>query len=64
MFGEASFDSVEQFWFDSVDALKAALASSYFAEQVKPARDAIVDPKYVFSLTAKEDWIIGPEARP
>ena len=63
MFGEASFDSVEQFWFDDIDALTEALASNYFTEQVKPALDSIVDPKYVFSLVAKEDWIIGPEAR-
>jgi hypothetical protein len=63
VFGEASFDSVEQFWFDSIDALEQALASPCFVEQVKPARDGIVDPKYVFSLTATEHWIIGPEAR-
>jgi hypothetical protein len=62
-FGEASFDSVEQLWFDDVDALQAALASPYFTEKVKAARDEIVDPKYVFSLAVKENWIIGPEAR-
>jgi len=58
IFGEANFDSVEQFWFDDIDALKAALASPDFAAWVKLARDTIVDPKYVFSLVAKEDWII------
>ncbi|MFJ5776478.1 EthD domain-containing protein [Streptomyces sp. NPDC093094] len=62
-FGESSFDSVEQLWFDDVEALQQALASPYFTEQVKAARDEIVDPKYVFSLAVKENWIIGPEAR-
>jgi uncharacterized protein (TIGR02118 family) len=57
-FGEARFDSVEQFWFEDIDALKEALASPDFAGRVKPARDTIVDPKYVFSLVAKENWII------
>ena len=61
MFGESSFDSVEQWWFDDVDALRTALRSPYHAERLAPARAAIVDPRYVFSLTARENWIIGPE---
>ena len=60
VFGESSFDSVEQLWFDDVDALRAALRSPYHAERVAPARAAITDPRYVFSLTARENWIIGP----
>ncbi|MGW4019888.1 EthD domain-containing protein [Streptomyces sp. NPDC005009] len=63
VFGEAAFDSVEQLWFDDVDALRAALRSPHFTERVTAARDEITDPKYVFSLAAKENWIIGPEAR-
>ena len=63
VFGEAAFDSVEQLWFDDVDALQEALRSPYFTERVKAARDEIADPKYVFSVAAKENWIIGPEAR-
>jgi len=58
VFGESSFDSVEQWWFDDVTALGAALRSAYFAERVAPARAAIVDPRYVFSLTAQEHWIL------
>jgi hypothetical protein len=58
VFGESSFDSVEQWWFDDVDALRAALRSSYFAERVAPARAGITDPRYVFSLTARENWVI------
>jgi len=60
VFGESSFDSVEQWWFDDEDALRAALGSRPFAERVAPARAAITDPRYVFSLTARENWVIGP----
>ncbi|MFC8367352.1 MULTISPECIES: EthD domain-containing protein [unclassified Streptomyces] len=63
VFGEAAFDSVEQLWFDDVEALQQALRSPHFTERVTAARDEITDPKYVFSLAAKENWIIGPEAR-
>ncbi len=59
-FGEAPFDSIEQIWFDDLDALRAGLASRYHAERVRPARQAIADPRLVFSLTAREHWIIGP----
>jgi hypothetical protein len=62
-FGESNFDSVEQLWFDDVAALRAALDSPYFAERVGPARAEIVEPRYVFSFTGKEHWIIGPAAR-
>ena len=63
VFGEAAFDSVEQLWFDDAEALRQALRSPHFTERVTVARDEITDPKYVFSLAAKENWIIGPEAR-
>lgn len=63
VFGEAAFDSVEQLWFDDTEALRQALRSPHFTERVKAARDEITDPKHVFSLAAKENWIIGPEAR-
>jgi len=46
-----------------VNALEEVLRSPYFTEQVKAARDEIADEKYVFSLAAKENWIIGPQAR-
>jgi hypothetical protein len=60
VFGESSFDSVEQWWFDDVDALRAALRSPHFTGRVAPARAAITDPRYVFSMTARENWVIGP----
>jgi hypothetical protein len=62
VFGEANFDSIDQLWFADTASLRAALASPYFAEQVKPAQADLVDPKYVFSLVATENWIIGPAA--
>ncbi|MFE0463965.1 EthD domain-containing protein [Kitasatospora sp. NPDC058965] len=62
VFGEAGFDSVEQFWFDDEAALTAALASPWFAE-LKAAQQGLVDPKYVFSLASTETWIIGPTPR-
>jgi hypothetical protein len=33
VFGESSFDSVEQWWFDDVDALRAALRSPQFSRR-------------------------------
>jgi hypothetical protein len=59
-FGESSFDSVEQLWFDDLEALRGALRSSYHAERIAPALAELTDPRYVFSLTATENWIIGP----
>jgi hypothetical protein len=63
VFGESSFDSVEQLWFDDIEAVRGALRSPYHTERVKPALVELADPRYVFSLTAKENWIIGPGAR-
>jgi hypothetical protein len=60
VFGESSFDSVEQLWFDDIAALHGALRSPYHAERVQPALEELADPRYIFSLTAMENWIIGP----
>jgi hypothetical protein len=60
VFGEAQFDSVDQIWFDDPGDLAAALASDEFKTRVAPEQSAISDPRYVFSLTAREHWIIGP----
>jgi hypothetical protein len=61
VFGEPRFDSVEQLWFDDVAALRAALTSAHHVERVRPVLSAVADPQYVFALTAKENWIIGPD---
>jgi hypothetical protein len=60
VFGESSFDSVEQLWFDDIEAVRAALRSPHHGERVRPALAELADPRYVFSLTARENWIIGP----
>jgi hypothetical protein len=59
VFGESSFDSVEQWWFDDPEFLRAALRSPQFTDRVAPARAALTDPRYVFSLTARENWVVG-----
>ena len=61
--GEAVLDSVDQLWFADTGSLEAALRTPYFAEQVLPARAALTDPRYVWSLAARENWVIGPEPR-
>ncbi len=58
VFGESTFDSVEQWWFDDVDALRSALRSSHYTERVAPERAGITEPRHVFSLTTREHWII------
>jgi EthD domain len=63
VFGEASFDRIDQLWFDDPDAVAAALASEQMTERVQPEQAELTDPKYVFSMLAKEHWIIGPDAR-
>jgi hypothetical protein len=60
VFGESGFDGVEQLWFDDIGVAHDALRSPYHAERVTPARAALSDPRHVFSLAAKENWIIGP----
>jgi hypothetical protein len=59
VFGESTFDSVEQWWFDDLDALRAALRSAHYTGRVAPERARITEPRHVFSLTTRENWIIG-----
>lgn len=63
VFGEAGFDGVEQLWFDDLEQARAALTSQQYTEKLRAAADEIIDPRYAFSLTAREHWIIGPKAR-
>lgn len=60
-FGEAVLDTVDQLWFADTDSLSAALHSPYFAEQVLPARAGLTDPRYVWSLVTRENWVLGPD---
>ena len=63
VFGEASFDAVEQLWFADLEALGRAVLSEHFRVQVRASLEKFVETKYVFSLAAKENWVIGPEPR-
>ncbi|GAA3740236.1 EthD domain-containing protein [Salinactinospora qingdaonensis] len=63
IFGEAAFDSVEQMWFADRAALRQALASPAYEQQVRPERDRMADPNYVFSMTCHEHWVVGPQPR-
>jgi hypothetical protein len=58
VFGEAPFDGVEQWWFDDEAALHAALGSVQYTGHVQPSRAEIVDPNHLFSLTAREHWVM------
>jgi EthD domain len=60
--GESRFDAVSLQWFDTPQAAEAAQAS---AEGVAVAAhlETIAEPRYLFSMTARESWIIGPAAR-
>lgn len=61
--GEARFDAVEQWWFDDVAALRDALASDVFRDQVLSDFEEFVEAKYRFTMAVKEHWIIGPDPR-
>jgi len=60
--GEALLDCVSILWFDSIEALQAALDSS--ANQVA-AQDLanFIEMKYTHTFVAQEHWIIGPKPR-
>jgi hypothetical protein len=63
VFGEASFDRIDQVWFSDLGAAEAALASPQMRDGVQGERAALDDPKYIFSLITTEHWIIGPTLR-
>jgi hypothetical protein len=63
VFGEASFDRIDQVWFSDLAAAEAALASPQLRDGVQAERAELDDPKYIFSLVSTEHWIIGPTAR-
>lgn len=61
--GEAVLDCVEQFWFDTVDALQAAKAS--VQQDILSADYRLcAEERYLHEMIVQEHWIIGPEARP
>jgi hypothetical protein len=63
VFGEAAFDRIDQLWFDDTDSVANALGSAQMTSRLQPLQAQLNDPKYTFSLVAKEHWIIGPALR-
>jgi uncharacterized protein (TIGR02118 family) len=59
----ACFDGAEIIWFDSAEMLADSLASDQF-RKVRESWNNFVNPKYIFSITAEEHWVIGPDERP
>lgn len=59
----ARFDGAEIIWFDGTDALAEALASEQF-QRVRKNWENFVNQRYLLSVTARENWIIGPDIRP
>jgi uncharacterized protein (TIGR02118 family) len=60
--GEALLDAVYQCWFDSTDALGAALESPEYQSALDDMQD-LAEPRYIHRMAAVEHWIIGPETR-
>jgi uncharacterized protein (TIGR02118 family) len=60
--GEALLDAAYQLWFDSLESLDAALASTEF-QQAEEELLTFVEPRYVHQMATREHWVIGPDAR-
>lgn len=61
--GEARFDSVEVFSFKSLEDLNEFISSEDFAMGLMPTLSGMIETKYLFDMTVRENWIIGPEYR-
>lgn len=60
--GETAFDAVYQCWFDTADALGAALESAEYQRALDDLQD-LAEPRYIHRMAAAERWVIGPESR-
>lgn len=60
--GEPRFDALHHIWFESVDALESALHSSEYLHAQAHLCE-FTEPKYLYSIAMKEQWIIGPDFR-
>lgn len=61
--GEAILDCVEHLWFDSPEALGAALESVQH-EMVNTDYRLCTEERYIHRLLVREHWVIGPKPRP
>ena len=59
--GESLLDTVSTLWFDSPEALGAAMASPVFQDEVRPDTERFVDPRYFRSFVMQQHWVIRPE---
>jgi hypothetical protein len=55
-------DCVEQLWFDSVDAARAA-QSSVQQDIVRADYRLFAEERYIHTMLVQEHWIIGPQPR-
>jgi uncharacterized protein (TIGR02118 family) len=60
--GETVLDCVEQLWFDSVDAARAA-QSSVQQDIVRADYRLFAEERYIHTMLVQEHWIIGPQPR-
>ncbi|MFS8097927.1 EthD family reductase [Lentzea alba] len=60
--GEATLDAAYQLWFDSVEDLRAAVASPEF-RRADEELGSFVQQRYLHEMTVAEHWVIGPDAR-
>lgn len=62
--GEPRFDAVTHLWFDDVAALERILEVPSCRGTCLPGAADLVDPRQVFTMAAREHWILGPQERP
>lgn len=60
--GEALLDAAYLMWFDSVDALSAAMATPEW-QRAQDHLLSIAQRRYVHDMVATEHWVIGPASR-
>lgn len=60
--GESLLDAVSMIWFDSTEALVAAMASPEFQDVVKPDIEQLVDLRYFHTLVTESQWVVRLEA--
>jgi uncharacterized protein (TIGR02118 family) len=56
--GEPLLDTVSTLWFDSTDAIAAAMASPLFQQGVRPDVERFCDLRYFKSLVMKGHWVV------
>jgi uncharacterized protein (TIGR02118 family) len=55
---EPLLDTVSTLWFDSTDAIAAAMASPVFQNEVRPDTEQFIDLRYFRSFVMKGHWVV------